>query len=167
MTFPKRQSNKYGARSSKCYRGHNHASALESAVCNLLWAREQAGEIKLLAVEDDLRLGPMRHPYRADFKFLDIKTGRECWAEAKGQPDRRWASTKRIWKHYGFGPLEIYRGTWKRPMLEKIIVPEQDTARRVWIHKRDNDAFQCLFTDPGDAVRDNYWEFVEAERKRK
>lgn len=124
------QTEKYGNTFSTCKLGHSHRSKLESSVCAILQLREKAGEIRIDQAEDHICLcGPKEHDcpgkidYVADFRCTDLATGETFWVEAKGYANDRWPMKKRLYKHYGPGRLEIWRGTATRPFLDETILP--------------------------------------------
>jgi len=115
---------KYKNQPSVCLYQHSHRSKLERAVCDLIWFREKAGEIKLLQVEAHVYLTKAKINYIPDFKCLDLKNNEEFYIEAKGYPDAKWPIKKKLWRHYGPARLEIWMGTHTRPSLEETIIPE-------------------------------------------
>lgn len=122
------QTSKMGNTPSLCAAGHSHRSKLESAVCQMLQYREKAGEIRIIQVEDHICIcGPEGHEcprriqYVADFKCLDLTTNQHFWVEAKGFPNDRWPRTKILWRHYGPGKLEIWRGTYGNLLLDEVL----------------------------------------------
>lgn len=104
--------------------GYSFASQFECAVFNLLLARERAGEIKDIQVQDHVYLTEARICYIPDFKFLDLTTKNFTWAEAKGFETDVWKIKKRLWAFYGPGKLEIYKGSAKRISLVETVVPK-------------------------------------------
>lgn len=114
---------KYNNKKVECD-GYSFASKLEASVYSILKNRENLGEIKIVQVQDHIYLSDARITYVPDFKCLDVKSGDNFWVEAKGFQGPRWPTIKKMWKVFGPGKLEIYRGNYKRPFLDKIIVPE-------------------------------------------
>ena len=97
-------------------------------MCDLIGLREKAGELDLLQVEATVYLTKARYRYIPDFLVKDLETGEEFYIEAKGgKGNDRWPTTKKLWKHYGPQRLEVWGGTWTRPMLIQIIIPETET----------------------------------------
>jgi hypothetical protein len=84
--------------------------------------RERAKELKLIQAEDTLYLTEARIEYIADFKCLDLKTNEFFWVEAKGFESPRWPIIQKLWRFYGPGPLEIWKGTHARPHLAERII---------------------------------------------
>jgi len=117
------RSQKYGARRCE-FQGYSFASRLERGVFLLLKAMEQAGEIKVLKVQDEVRLSEARIIYKPDFKLWDFRTGCEAWAEAKGFATRDWLMKKKLWASYGPGPLMIFMGRAENPKLVETIIPK-------------------------------------------
>lgn len=122
MTW-RRSKNKMGNVASACQQGHSHRSKLESAVCGLIHLRERAGELKLVQAECNVHLSRAKILYIADFKCVDLKTGEDIYIEAKGMVGPRWPTIKKLWKAYGLGRLEVWRGTHTRPYLDEVIEP--------------------------------------------
>jgi hypothetical protein len=106
-----------------CALGHSHRSKLEGSVCQILQLRQKAGELKIVQVEDHVYLTRARIHYVPDFKCKDLASGEFFWVEAKGFANDRWPMKKKLWKFYGPGALEIWKGTHQRPMLDETIVP--------------------------------------------
>jgi hypothetical protein len=121
--WPQDEGNKFGNTKIEVD-GHSFHSRLEAAVYGILKLREKAGEIELLQCQDHLYLSAARIGYIPDFKCKDLKTGNPFWAEAKGFADSRWPTVKKLYKFYGPGPLQIYTGTWRNPVLSEVIVPK-------------------------------------------
>lgn len=114
MRFPKRH--KYGAQ-----RTGNFSSKLESAVHDILVLRERAGEITDIKCQVQVELSAAKIIYKPDFSYVDIQTGVTRYAEAKGFVTPEFNLKKRLWKAYGPGPLEIYKGDYRRPSLAEIV----------------------------------------------
>lgn len=84
----------------------------------------QAGEIGDIQLQTTVHLTLAKISYRPDFKYFDLQEKQSVWVEAKGYPTDLWKMKKRLWKHYGPGPLHIYvrggRGTVK---ISEVIIP--------------------------------------------
>lgn len=131
MTFFKRkrgQDAKMGNTRSLCALGHSHRSKLESSVCQIIQLREKAGELKLLQVEDHVHLTDAAILYIPDFKVQDIASGEVFWIEAKGFADQKWPLKKKLWKFYGPGNLEIWKGDYRRPVLDEVVTPRPNST---------------------------------------
>lgn len=120
----KGQDAKHGNTRQTCALGHSHRSKLETAVCQIIQLREKAGEIELLQVEDHVLISGW-YLYVPDFKCRDLKTGEEFWIEAKGFGNDRWPSTRKGWKHCGPGKLEVWKGDYRNPKLDEVIIPKR------------------------------------------
>jgi hypothetical protein len=107
-----------------CEAGHRHRSKLESAVCQIIHLREKVGELRVIQAEDHLKLSAAGIVYIADFKCQDTRSGEFFWVEAKGFENDRWPILKKLWRFYGPGRLEIWKGTHNRPFLDETIVPK-------------------------------------------
>jgi hypothetical protein len=102
--------------------GFSFASKGEAALYDLLKLRECAGEIRNIKVQDHVYLTDARIHYIPDFKFVDTKKEIEVWAEYKGFETPEWRIKRRLWQWYGPGPLEVWKGNYKRPMLSEVII---------------------------------------------
>lgn len=107
--------------------GHSFGSKLEAAVYQILKLRIAAKEIQTIQVQDHIYLSDARIGYVADFKCT-LSDGSFLWVEAKGYANDRWPMKKKLYKFYGPGPLEIWTGTYHRPVLTEIIIPVQVNA---------------------------------------
>lgn len=121
---------KYANKSSLCAKGHSHRSKLESSICQMIHLREKAGELEFLGAEVHVVIcGPEGHEcnhrmkieYIPDFKCRDLRTGNIIFIEAKGFEAPTWPSKKRLWMHYRTERLEIWKGTYLRPLLHEVI----------------------------------------------
>lgn len=108
--------------------GINFASRLEAAVYSLLLLREKAKEIKDIKCQYVVLLrdkcehcGAEAVSWRVDFAFTDVKTGKLCYAEAKGIEDDTYRKKKKLWKAKPLGTLEIWRGSYQNPKLFEVI----------------------------------------------
>lgn len=118
------QTKKMGNKMTQCREGHHHRSKLEASVCALLHLRLKAGEIGQIKIEDHLYLTNAKIGYVVDFRCTR-PDGRIFWVEAKGHPNDTWPIKKKLWKIYGPGLLEIWKGTYLKPVLEEIIEPQE------------------------------------------
>ena len=122
MGWPIRR-NKFGAQ-----RTNGYSSKLEAAVRQILDLREKAGEIS------DIKRGAVELTcgirWNVDFNYLDVKTGKRVWVEAKGVETERYRICLKLWRG-GFGPgvLEIWKGDWRRPVLVDIVKPNKEVKR--------------------------------------
>lgn len=100
----------------------NFASKLEKAVYDILENNQYLGYISDLKCQAEVRLTDANILYKPDFSF--IKNKKQWYAEAKGFKTPSWAIKKRLWAHYGPGPLEIYEGSYKYPKLVETVIPK-------------------------------------------
>lgn len=112
---------KYGAKKTEID-GRSFASMLEASVYSILKSRERAGELKILQCQDHVYLTRARIGYVPDFK-CETPSGEVFWVEAKGFEASRWPTIKKLWKHYGPGALEIWKGSHQRPSQVAVIAP--------------------------------------------
>lgn len=103
--------------------GRSFASKLEAALYSQCKLEEKAGIIRIDKVQDHVYLTEARILYIPDFRIVDLKSGKAVWREAKGFETERWLVIKKLWKHYGPGPLQIYKGSYNRFKLAEEIIP--------------------------------------------
>jgi hypothetical protein len=115
--------NKYKSRRVS-YDYHNFSSKLEASVYTILKSRENAGEIRIIQVQDHVYLTEARVLYVCDFKCLNLKTNDFIWVEAKGVEIPTWILKKKLWTFYGPGLLQIYKGSFQRPFIHEEIWPK-------------------------------------------
>ncbi len=117
--------NHYGSK-RVTHAGRSFASKLEAAVFDLLALREKVGEIRNLKCQVHVYLTAARIVSIPDFQFEFAETGEIAWAEAKGFETDVWRIKKRLWGHYGPGPLEIWKGRAIKPKLVETVYPVQE-----------------------------------------
>ena len=122
LRYGKKSNNKYSAKRVS-HAGYSFASKLEAAVFDILKLRECAGEIKDIQCQAHVKLTQAKIVYIPDFKFTDVKSGEECYAEAKGLETSDYRIKRRLWMYYGPATLEIWKGNHARPFLHETIVP--------------------------------------------
>lgn len=134
--FPKQKGkNKFGAKKTVCSLGHPHPSALEASVCEVLILREKAGDIRNLKWQATVHLD-YGIKWKVDWEFEQLVRDTEAvvyktfwqnrFAEAKGAETRDYRLKLRMWKEgCGPAPIEIWKGTAKRPMLVETIHPKE------------------------------------------
>lgn len=101
--------------------GHSFASKLEAAVYLQLKISLLAGKIKILAHQPRVHLTEARILYIPDFKCVNLETNEVFFVEAKGFETPDWKIKKRLWEKYGPASLHIWRGTYSRPVFDKIL----------------------------------------------
>lgn len=120
-----RRGNKYGNKRTKIA-GIEFSSRLEASVYGVLQLREKAAELVIEKLQDTLYLGPARFRYTPDFRCKETG-GDVFWVEAKGFEDVTWRRNYRLWKIYGPGKLEIWKGS--PPSLSEIVIPKQGICK--------------------------------------
>lgn len=120
---------RYGNSRAGCARGHSHRSKLEAAVCDVLLLREKAGELRLRQTEKHLLLSKAQIKYIADFECEAVPSGEVFYVEAKGFENDRWPIVKKLYRVYGPGRLEIWRGKRGRPFLDETIIPGEGDSQ--------------------------------------
>jgi hypothetical protein len=120
--------NKYGNKeAAPCKLNHAHRSKLEGSVCAMLQLDKQS---KIIQTEQHVHLTNARILYIPDFTLQNVITGSISYAEAKGFETPEWRIKRRLWKHYGPAPLQIWRGTYQKPFLDEIITPEVEQKEK-------------------------------------
>lgn len=119
---------KFNAKRTKCSRGHNHRSALECSVCELQLLMEKGGVRKLIQAEKKFYLGPARIGYVMDLYCQEQPSGALVGMEAKGMEVPRWKDIKKLWRAHGEFPLEVWKGSARRPVLVETIYPAKGAA---------------------------------------
>jgi len=91
---------------------------------DMILLRERAGEITDVQCQESVYLTKARIQYISDFSFLDLTIGEKFWAEYKGFETKVWLIKKKLWKHYGPGPLLIYKKNKYGILLTETVVPK-------------------------------------------
>jgi len=106
--------------------GRSFDSKFEQSVFHILNMRMKAKEFKEIQQQDQILLTEAEILYKPDFKCIGGKSG-DFWCEAKGFETPEWRIKRRLWMHYGPGPLEIwmYDSRFKCPKLKEIIIPKE------------------------------------------
>ncbi len=117
--------NKYRAKPTNGF-----PSKLESAVYDLLLLREKSGEITEIKRQASVELQPgppkVRINWKIDFSFIDTKTKKLVYVEAKGIECATFKLKLRMFISKKIGRLEIWKGSYQRPVLSRIIDPGED-----------------------------------------
>jgi len=108
--------------------GISFPSKLEAEIYRVLMRRQEAGEIKDLRCQHPVVLqeGPpkVRISWKVDFSFTEKNTGEIAFAEAKGIETSDYKLKLKLWRKNPPAPLEIWKGTYKYPMLKERIEKE-------------------------------------------
>lgn len=120
----KEKKHKFGAKRVETD-GYSFASKLELAVYGILKMREAAKEIKILRVQEQIRMSDAEIVYIPDFTCVDLRTDEEFYVEAKGFETPEWRIKLKLFIAYGDKPLEIWIGNHDRPYLSKTIMPRK------------------------------------------
>ena len=106
------------------FHGRSFGSKLEAAVYGVLLLREKAGEISEIHCQSTVRMysNAMGEHWgcRPDFRCTN-PDGSIFYVEAKGFEQDRWKGTRFIWSLLGPAPMEVWKGSYKRPMLAETI----------------------------------------------
>lgn len=114
---------KYGAKEVN-KSGRRFDSKLESALHDYLLEQERAGEIRDIKQQVRVKLTLAEIVYIPDFSYIDVKTGKTCYAESKGFETDVWRIKRRLWAFYGCGPLFVFKGSYKKLYLHEVIIPK-------------------------------------------
>ncbi len=101
--------------------GYSFASRAEGELFDYLKLLEAAGELRDIQPQDNVHLTEARILYIADFKAFDVKQNRDVWYEFKGFETDVWRIKRRLWKHYGPGPLRVFMKNSVIYLKEEII----------------------------------------------
>lgn len=124
MSFWKRNGHKYGAVKT----ADGFPSKLESAVNQILFLRERAGEIRNIRRQHRVDLG-FGILWKVDFSFELCATDETVFCEAKGIEDATYKHKVKMWRNgAGPGKLEIWKGDYRRPVLVEVISPRALTS---------------------------------------
>lgn len=124
----KDQKKKYGNEKTELD-GYSFGSMLEASIYQMLKYRALAHELTIDQVQDHVHLSLARILYVPDFKCMSLTTHEPFWVEAKGFEAPRWPTIKKLWKFYGPGPLEIWKGDHRNPRLVETIIPHIRSER--------------------------------------
>lgn len=103
--------------------GRSFGSGLERRRFAELELLERGGEIKDLRCQVNVHMTLARILYIADFSYIDVKTGVLTFEETKGFETDVWRIKRRLWMHYGLGPLHVYKGQGTRIIHYETITP--------------------------------------------
>ena len=106
-------------------RSDGFSSKLESAVHQILLLLERAGEITDIKQQVCVEL-ICGIRWKVDFSYTCVASGEQIWAEAKGLETDRYRICKKLWEGgFGPGPLEIWKGNWRKPIMVETIIPKE------------------------------------------
>jgi hypothetical protein len=112
------QKSKYGNT-----RSGSSSSKLEAAVEQILRIQQKAGEIREIQVQASVYLTKARILYKPDFRCV-MADGSEIYVEAKGFETPVWRIKLKLYRHYGSAPLHVYKGSYRNPQLDEIVIPK-------------------------------------------
>lgn len=108
--------------------GQSFASKAEAALFEYLCLLEKAGEITDIRSQQHVYLTDARILYIADFSAIKVSTGDRIWMEQKGFETAVWRIKRRLWQWYGPGPLQIFKGDYRKISLYEEIIPCQKSS---------------------------------------
>lgn len=127
-TFDRKRKNKYNARKSKGFLNKDRwfDSKAEADYGDVLRAREIDGEIAELEFQPQYDL-TCDIKYKADFAYVEVKTGRRVTVDVKGAETDRFSMIKKLWRYHGPNVLEIVKrsGSNQPFRVTKSIMPLQ------------------------------------------
>lgn len=126
--FPKKH--KYSAKRTEVD-GYVFPSQGHAQCYVMLKLMEKAGDIKILKLEDSVRLSDAKIVYIADFRLYDVKMKNEWWGEFKGFETPVWRIKRKLWAFYGPGPLRIYKASGNRVYLHEEIIPKSQVLQKL------------------------------------
>ena len=115
--------NKYNAQGSSKVEGHYCPSKLEASVGQVLYLREKAKEITDIKHQVQTFLTEARIGWRVDWSYWCLTENKTIYVEAKGIETSDYRIKLKLWRVYGPGPLEIWKGRWQQPRLVEAIFP--------------------------------------------
>lgn len=119
------RNHKYNAKRTKVD-GVNFPSGLQANTYCHLKLLKDAGEIVDIKHEVYTYLSLAKIAFRVDF-VVTWKDGSVTYAEAKGFETNEWLIKKKLWKFYGPGRLDIYKGRGKENVyISETIIPKVD-----------------------------------------
>ena len=121
-TWYDQRKTKYGNKPTT-HAGMPFASKGEASCYDFLKLLEKAGELEVVKTQDYVYLTDARIPYIADFR-LKLKSGEDAWAEFKGFETDVWRIKRRLWQHYGPGPLFVYKKRGSQVVLFETLMPK-------------------------------------------
>jgi hypothetical protein len=104
--------------------GYSFASKAEAALFDQLKWLEKAGVLRSIECQDSVYLTDARILYKPDFVAWDVKLESPVWYECKGFETDVYRIKRRLWMHYGPGPLRVFKGSYKSLYLHEEIIPK-------------------------------------------
>lgn len=109
--------------------GKSFPSQLEANLYATLLRLEEKKEIKDLQLQDSVLLVDAKKPInrircKIDFKATHCVSDMPVWFEAKGIETDRWRLVKKLWRAFGPGRLEVWKGSGKSLFLAEVIERE-------------------------------------------
>lgn len=116
---------KYGNQKSSSSDGRSFSSKAERALYEKLMVDVLDGRLSDLQCQDHVALidgdRNVKITYIPDFKAYDCVAKEYVWIEFKGFKDAKWSYKKRLWRAFGPGRLQIYKGSEKHvSMVEEL-----------------------------------------------
>ena len=89
----------------------------------ILLLRERAKEITDIKCQTAVELTAAKIRTKMDFSYVVIASDERIWVEAKGVETERWRMIEKLWRFYGPGKLEIWKGRFEKPTITDLIDP--------------------------------------------
>lgn len=100
-------------------------SKAESSVHDILLLREKAKELKITGIHVRVIIDPEADiRWVADFQCLDLLTNEIIFIECKGFETPEWRLKLKIIRARFPFKVEIWKGSYKKPYLDEIIIPK-------------------------------------------
>ncbi|MGE3757356.1 MAG: DUF1064 domain-containing protein [Pseudobdellovibrionaceae bacterium] len=119
--------NKFNARKAERPGGLKFDSGAEAQLFDLLQLMEKSGEITDIETQPSVKLTAALIGYKPDFKIFDVKRGCHIWLEMKSKATETeaWNLRRRLWGHYGPGPLQVWYCGKDGPYFVREINPHE------------------------------------------
>lgn len=100
-------------------------SGLERDLYLLSRDEMEKGLISQIQIKDHVYMTLARILLIVDYKITK-PNGEFVWRESKGFEDEKWRIKRRLWQHYGPGPLEVWKRQGKQGLrLHETIHPRE------------------------------------------
>lgn len=110
---------KYRAVRTHCGK-HAHMSKAEAECCGHFQMRERAGELVIEDSQPNVFLTLARLKVIPDW-LIRYSDGRRVYADYKGAETKSWGRNRRLWKHYGPLPMEVWKKNNKGFFISEVI----------------------------------------------
>jgi hypothetical protein len=115
--------NKYKAVRTHCGL-HSHMSKGEAEFCNVLQLEERAGVTRIVKLQPNVLLTEAKIRIIPDWLVFRIKSvveEEQIYIDFKGYDSQSWKRNRKLWKHYGPAPMEVWKKNSKGFYLHEVI----------------------------------------------